>query len=266
MAESSFVDPSVAGVRFGMFSWADSVADHKVATAPLVSAALPGGRRWRARATDGSWTYRDARGTYGGITKLVLRRVDPDPVLGVPFPVTLAFQITARRGRYDITPDMVAPTDFHLPIEQWTYGQIWMELGLGPSGVAPGPCGERFLPYWSSSQFACTFSRNGNTLDCSGPPPVGPCHVGEPMNVTVCETEAVAVAEKAYFAANGTYFQGPCDQLPGYTPTDPGFEGAVLTCALSATDTSFTVYMVHNFWPAGECHYVSTQNPSLSCS
>jgi len=264
--EHPFVDPAEAGVRFGMFSWADSIANHTVATAPLVSATIPGGgRRWRARASDGLWTYRDPRGTRGGITRIVLRRVDPDPLLGLPFPVTLAFEITGRRGRYDITPDMVAPTDFHLPIEQWTWGQIWIELGLGPAGDDPGPCDERFLPYWSSSQFACSFGRNDKTLDCSGPPPVGPCHVGEPRDVTICETEVVGRAEEAYFAEHGTYFQGPCDQLPGYVPTDPEIEGAVLSCDLSGTDTRVAVSMTNNFWPANTCYYESDRDPHLTC-
>jgi hypothetical protein len=74
----------------------------------------------------------------------------------------------------------------------------------------------------------------------------------------------VVAAENAYFAEHGVYFQGACNELPGYTPTDPGVEGAVITCGLYGTDTFFTVAMTHTLWP-GVCEYYSGGNPPLDC-
>jgi hypothetical protein len=146
------------------------------------------------------------------------------------------------------------------PLQQGPYGQVWMEFGLGDPRDAATPCTQRVLPYGGLPNYSCAFSANGNGLVCSDPPPVGPCHVGDPLDLTVCELQAVARAEDAYHAAHGTYFDGPCAELPGYTPTDPGytFLDYGMTCALTVTATDFRVTMTNPF-VYGACDYVSSQ-------
>lgn len=83
--------------------------------------------------------------------------------------------------------------------------------------------------------------------------------------MTVCETQAVALAEEAYRTQHGAYFVGSCGDLPGYTPTDPGNPGEVLTCQLAATPTDFSVSMRNSWWWQ-TCIYDSRISPPLDCS
>ncbi len=256
--DDGFIDPAVVGVRFGMFSWATSSSDPKAGTAPLVAAHVPGGRGWRSRPDRGLWMFRDSRGRNGGITRVTLKRFDPDPIIESPSQVTFAFEVVGRRGRYTITPEMVKQAKD--PLQQEPYGQVWMEFGLGDPLDAVAPCNQRLLPWGNAPNYSCAFSTNGNVLVCSDPPPVGPCHVGDPLDLTVCELLAVAHAEDAYRAANGTYFDGPCAELPGYTPTDPGytFLDYGMTCSLYVTANEFRVSITNPF-VYGACDYVSSQ-------
>jgi len=266
VSEDGFLDPAVAGVRLGMFSWVTSSPDPKAATKALVAAYVPGGRGWRSRPDRGLWAFRDSRGRYDGITRVTLKRFDPDPIIESPHQVTLAFEVVGRRGRYDITPEMVEQAVN--PLQQEPYGQVWMEFGLGDPRDASTPCNQRVLPYGDLPNYSCAFSASGNVLVCSDPPPVGPCHVGDPLDLTVCELQAVARAEEAYYAAHGTYFDGSCAELPGYTPTDPGytFLDYGMTCALTATATDFRV-TISNPLVYGACDYVSSQPPpyNITC-
>jgi hypothetical protein len=255
--DDRFVDPAIAGFRFGMFSWVSSYADPKVGTSPLVSATVPGGRGWRTNPDRGIWTFRDGRGAHGGITKVTLKRFDPDPIIESAFSSTFAFEIVGRRGRYAITPEMVAP--FTSPFQAEPWGQVWMEVGLADGG----PCNERLLPFGGYPDYSCTFSPNGNVLVCSDPAPMGPCHVGDPLDLTVCEVQAVARAEEAYHAQTGEYFAGACADLPGYVLTDPGYSYG-LSCAVDVFGTQFRV-AIANPRVVGGCYYDSAASPPVSC-
>jgi hypothetical protein len=58
------IDPSLNGVRVVI----DAVAD-----AGGIDVTLPGGPAWTTNATGNRWTYRDAHGTVGGITRVSLQ-------------------------------------------------------------------------------------------------------------------------------------------------------------------------------------------------
>src|SRR5438034_3635557 len=186
------IDPSESGIRLRMVA----VANDGIGMAVL-DASLPGGARWMGRP--GRWTYRDPRGEVAGI-----RRVDVK--LGAPIvPTThltrVTFAVTGARGTYIVTPDMVSSAIVQ-GLPQGNALQVVVAMDAHVSTT--GQCGEVW--YTTLRETNCTFTRGGGRVTCSGPPPVGPCHIGDPDDLMICDLLDAAHAEDTYFAAHGTYF------------------------------------------------------------
>jgi hypothetical protein len=250
-----FVDPSVDGFRFGLNAGVGESAFVKT-TLTLLTARIPGGKGWTARSE--SFRYRDPKGTHGGVTSVELKRITPAPVLPNDPYVRFAFIVKARRGHYDVTPEMVQLYDFSNP---GPFGQLFTQLALGTTGDGYDTCAQNQYPsYTVQPTVPCTFSPRGDAVTCSGPPPIGPCRVGEPQDVTTCETLTVASLEDAYFAAHGEYFNGPCAELPGYVRT------LGTTCSLTATTSAYLIAVANVAAPGFVCQYMSASTPQLFCS
>jgi hypothetical protein len=87
--------------------------------------------------------------------------------------------------------------------------------------------------------------------------------VGDPLDLTLCEVQAVARAEEAYHAQTGDYFAGACADLPGYVLTDPGYSYG-LFCAVDVFGAQFRV-SIANPRVVGGCYYDSSASPPVSC-
>lgn len=120
-------------------------------------------------------------------------------------------------------------------------------------------CGETWYSTVASTH--CAFTASGDRMTCSGPPPVGPCHIGDPDDLVVCDLLSAVHAEDQYFAAHGTYVGGACTDLPGFRPS-PG-----VTCTTTGTSTDFTITASHLDALRGSCTWI--KNPgdgqSLTC-
>lgn len=260
---SSFVDPAVAGFRFGLHG--ETYCSFAVSSlTPMIAARIPGGEGWRGG--NGTWRFRDSRGRYAGVTRVALKLITPAPVLPDDPRMTLAYKITARRGGYVVTPDILEPFDFPARL---AWGQLEAQMALGSTADGSATCAQRGFPTSVDGTreygtvVPCTQNRSGTRLSCSTAPPIGPCRVGEPRDVLECEVLAVATAQEAYKARYGTYFEtsGDCMSLPGYTPTP---ESGV-SCFLSGSSTSFTITAINHNAPAYTCIYTSTGTPALDC-
>ncbi len=265
---SSFVDPAVAGFRFGVHGEMYYFFDVTFLT-PMIAAHIPGGDGWRTG--NRTWRFRDSRGRYAGVTSVSLKLITPAPVIPNDSKMTLAYKITARRGGYVVTPDLLELYDFP---ERYTWGQLETQMALGSTADSSTTCAQRTFPSWVDGSFnylspiiPCTQSRSGTRISCSTAPPIGPCQVGEPRDVLACEILAVAAAQDAYKATHGTYFTAvdgfwqDCANVPGYTPTP---ESGV-SCNLGASSTSFTIAAIHTDGPNWSCMYRSTESPALDC-
>ena len=263
---SSFVDPAVAGFRFGLYGETYWYFNRTTVT-PMITARIPGGDGWRTG--NGTWLFRDSRGRYAGVTSVSLKLMTPAPVAPDDSYMTLTYKITARRGGYVVTPDIMELYDFP---DSFTWGQLQAQMALGSMADGSATCGQREFPAFVDGTFdsflgpvvPCTQNARGTRISCSTAPPIGPCRVGEPRDVLVCEVLTVAAAQDAYKAAHGTYF-GPsfdCASLPGYTPTP---ESGVSCTIYAVSSTSFTIAAIHLNAPAYTCMYTSTATPALDC-
>jgi len=263
---SSFVDPAVAGFRFGVHG--ETYYYFQVTSlTPMIAARIPGGDGWSTH--NGTWRFRDSRGRYAGVTNVALKLMTPDPVIPNGQRMTLAYKITARRGGYVVTPDIMELYDFP---DRYTWGQLETQMALGSTADGSATCAQRTFPSWVDGSFdylspiiPCTQSRSGTRISCSTAPPIGPCRVGEPRDVLVCEVLAVAAAEEAYRATHGTYLAttgSGCANLPGYTPTP---ESGVSCSVFAVSSTSFTIGAIHTNAPNWTCMYRSTETPALDC-
>jgi hypothetical protein len=263
---SSFVDPAVAGFRFGVHG--ETYYDFLVTSlTPMIAATIPGGEGWRAG--NGTWRFRDSRGLYAGVTSVSLKLITPAPMIPNDTNMTLAYKITARRGGYVVTPDIMELYDFP---DRITWGQLQTQMALGSTADGSGTCAQRTFPAFVDGSFdhfshpiiPCTQNRSGTRISCSTARPIGPCRVGEPRDVLGCEVLVVAAAEEAYKAAHGTYFAttGDCTSLPGYTPTP---ESGVSCTIYAVSSTSFAIAATHENAPAYACMYDSSATPALDC-
>lgn len=195
---------------------------------PIVDAAVPGGAGWRA-AAHGGWSYRDPTGSAGGVTRVKIRPV----VAG-----TFAIRIDGRRGDYARSTDI-------LPLHVTLLVPDCIEM------------------YFSVAR--CRFAASGNTLRCSPPPALRRCGATADDQVR-CDAENAAAMEEAYFALHGTYHDGECIGLPGFTPS-PG----VLCVAAAAGDIGFSLVTASPYGTVGfACVYSSHPDhpgdPNLVCS
>lgn len=254
---ASFVDPSVAGLRFSLHGETSTVLQTVIT--PMITARIPGGEGWSTH--NGTWRFRDPQGRHAGVTSVAFKLITPAPVVPNDLKTTLAYTITARRGGYVATPDMVELYDFANPT---TWGQLQTQMALGSAADGSATCAQHAFPsYAVLPTVACTLDRRGTTITCGSPPPIGPCRVGEPRDVLACEVLAVAAAEDAYKAAHGTYWSGAggCPALPGYTPTPE----ALVSCVLVGSTFSFSIAAASPYTPNYYCSYSSAASPPLDC-
>lgn len=96
---------------------------------------------------------------------------------------------------------------------------------------------------------------------CQGPPIGGPCRLGDPDDLVVCDVLNAARAQERWHARWGDWFSGVCAALPGVVAS-PG-----VTCATAGTASGFDVDTSH---PAAlrRCHWSSHPGAGqqLSCS
>jgi hypothetical protein len=202
----------------------------------LLSAVIPGGDGWRGRDDGAAWTYRDARGRHGGVTRISVRRrlslpVIPPDVL-VDARTTYDVQVLARHGSFLVDADLV---DGFLP------DSIVLDVGVGfgPVGTDGSRCASRIFPN-QHPQTPCSVSGNGGVVVCATAAPVGPCRLGEPRDVVMCETMAVMWLQERHRAQLGEYWMPPdheCDGLPGYVPTTD------TSCAMTVVGDGFIVHV-----------------------
>src|SRR5207244_1167586 len=153
---------------------------------------------WSARPGGGAWTYRDRFGRLDGIRRVDLHVLPP--LVPSENLVRLGFTIAGRRGDYPITPEMVAATAPPL-----RGNALRMSLRLAATGAAPeGQCGFAIFTDLTPARGTCAFGRDGSRVSCAGPPPVGPCHLGNPDDLLVCDLLHARDAETRFFARNGT--------------------------------------------------------------
>jgi hypothetical protein len=111
----------------------------------------------------------------------------------------------------------------------------------------------------------CRLAASGNTLHCSPPPGPRRCG-GTPDDQVRCDAQNAAAMEEAYFALHGTYYDGECIGLPGFTPS-PG----VVCVAAAAADIEFSLVTASPYGTVGfACVYSSNPDhpgdPNLVCS
>jgi hypothetical protein len=202
------------------------------------------------------------------VTGVSLKLITGAPAVPNDPKTTLAYKITARRGGYVVTPDILEPYDFP---DRITWGQLETQMALGSTADGSATCARRTFPSWVDGSFdhvgmliPCAKNGRGTRITCETARPIGPCRVGEPRDVLVCEVLAVAAAQEAYKAAHDTYFQttAGCASLPGYMPTpDSG-----VSCTIYATSSvGFSIAATNANAPAYTCIYTSTDTPALDC-
>lgn len=225
LPESASFDPATTGLRLIMLDnlWgSDDV---------VLDVAAPSGSAWRTSAT-GTWAYRaTARGT-SGITRAVVKRIAPNLAYVVSKQYSVA--IEARRGSYASTSDL----ESHFLMLAFAATGPTQECAVRPFYPwllidAPGG-GE---PYEAAEWMpACKFRGDGRTLECTSGPRVGPCRVSTPNDLLLCDVQNAAAAEERYRADTGSYYDGPCEGLPGFRPSPD------VTCTANATPDGFSIH------------------------
>jgi hypothetical protein len=228
------IDPATNGFRFSAFHTTDHISTGVPGTplfaiTKVADAVAPGGPGWSARADGRAWTYH-ASAIGHDITRVVVKEVALPPALWVPGSSLVvrafSFVVDGRNADYTFTPGIEMA--------------LHVSVSLDASRVDKSRCGEKFFSFppqgettWGT--WFCTLSSSGKTSKCGPAPRLGPCHVGDPNDMVVCDIQNAADAAQAYFAATGTYYTGPCSGLPGFTPT-PG-----VTCTVSGPSTYFNI-------------------------
>ena len=239
------IDPASSGIRLTMFA---PYGDPRGSA--VVDLTVPGGPLWRASAGGTSWRYRDAAGDAAGITRVAIKLLPP--LVPSANLTKVAFSLSGRRGSYPITPAMVT-------VDPNTYSgnTLQVTLALGPGSASTLQCGS---VYYSTIQLtSCRFGASGDGVTCRGPRRVGPCHVGDPDDLVVCDAENAARAEVAYFFAHGAFYSGDCTGMPTFVPS-PG-----VACSAAGIRSGYSSSTAH---PQAyrSCTYVSTASDPLVCS
>lgn len=239
-------DPATSGMRVVLERW-DRALDERQ---PLVSAVIPGGAGWRARDDGTAWTYRDARGRHGGVTRISLKRRPSLPVIVPEIAAetreTFEVQVLVRQGAFTIDADLI---DGFLP--DATVLQIG--IGFGSIGHHGSRCATRVFPN-QAPPTPCAVSGNGVVVQCATAPPVGPCRLGEPRDVVRCEAMTVMWLQERHRGQHAAYFvpaAAACDGLPGYEPTPD------VVCLMTSTGTGFVVETGSPHEPGFACAYDS---------
>lgn len=245
-------DPAESGMRVAIETWNLGTSDRQT----LLSAVIPGGVGWRGRDDGTAWTYRDARGRHGGVTRISIKRRLSLPVIPpevrVDTRTTYEVQVLARHGSFLVDADLVDGFEADSVV-------LDVGVGFGPLGTDEARCAARVFPN-QHPQVPCTVSGNGGVVVCATAPPVGPCKLGEPRDIMWCEAMAVMWLQERHRAEFGDYWVPPaseCDGLPGYVPT-PG-----TSCAMNAWDDDFQVSVTSDYELGYECRFESSAPAGL---
>lgn len=243
------IDPGAQGMRLTI---TDQPSSGFLEGRPVFDVVLPGGARWTRRGD--YWTYKDRAGSAGGITRVGVR-LRPSIIPSSRW-IDVVFVLEGHRGAHAITPDMVTSVieNDQPPVGRALLVQVAF---VTPETPANATCGFRY--FTTLLDTACRFGTGGSRVTCEGPPIGGPCRVGDPDDQIVCDLVNVAAAEARWFAREGTYFSGTCDDLPGVV----GSPGVV--CTVAGTATEFSANASH---PLGFriCTWSSASTPNLVCS
>lgn len=258
---SDFVDPAVAGLRFSLHGEVSTDAETQIT--PMIAAHIPGGAGWRS--SNGRWHFRDSKGLNGGITTVTLKVVMPAPLVPGDTRMSLAYRIDARRGSYVVTPDMIRRRE---SASTPSWGKLVTQMALGSTADGSSTCAQAAFPSSITDPanelltVPCAPDRRGNTFTCNTPPPIGPCRVGAPRDVLVCDLlSIVAAIDKHKAAHGGVYSLQSCDDVPDYTPANE-----FILCILSSALDSFKVGMATPLVPHLACYYDSAATPAFYCS
>jgi hypothetical protein len=243
------VDPATTGLRL-------TLVDNEWTSDDLVlDVAAPGGSGWMVNGDGGSWSYRSPNPATSAIKRATVKEIEANPAYVVPR--ALLVTIDARRGTYDPTSDL----ESH-----------YFTLAFAGNGTAE-VCAERpFYPWlltglpglepWEAESWqpSCKFRSNGRTLECTTGPQVGPCRVSSSGDMMRCDAENAAAAQEQYWNANGSYYTGACDALPGFSASPD------VTCATSGDATAFSVSTWHlDVAILQACTWNSQSTPNLTC-
>ena len=179
----------------------------------VVDAVLPPGARWSS-SRDGVWTYRGGQGEVGGIVRVDVRRTNG-----------------GGRLHWDVAGEQayVVPRNVH---QQWSS----IELAVAPiEASGDGPCGSLFF----HAPLRCGTEAAPSAFICHGPEAAAPCAGDDADAVTECTLRRVAHAEEVFFAANGRFFSGPCELLPGLRVPE------AVVCTVAGTDLEFSAVVSH---------------------
>lgn len=222
------IDPAAQGVRLAL---SDSPNDGFAEGTRVLDVRLPAGARWTGRAD--AWTYRDRTGSACGITRMGVK-LRPPVVPSVNL-VDVVFDVEGRGAVYAVTPDMVT-TGVDPVTGQLTGRALVAQVAfVAPDDAANPQCGSVYVT--SELATRCAFEVGG--VVCQGPRIGGPCRVGDPDDLVVCDVLNAVRAQARWFARRGDYFSGACGVLPGVV-TSPG-----VSCVTAGTADEFQVYAAH---------------------
>jgi hypothetical protein len=230
------IDPTADGIRFGL---------HHFFGDPVAVVSVPGGIGWAHDAHGTEWVYRDRTGQAGGVTRVVVKQVDPIVVVPSVVPrATFAFLLEAHGGAFPLT----------------AADSLYVTFAMGAAGDQL-QCGDTtFVP---GAQRTCV-AKSARTLECSSGPRVGPCHASDPNDLVECDVDDAVAAQVRYFARHHTYFSGDCHDLPTFVAS-PG-----VACVTTGTTSDFSITASHPRmrWSIG-CTWTNTVPPmqqNLVCS
>jgi hypothetical protein len=254
--EGDVVDPAVSGLWLVV---TDHLVYHGSSHTTFVDAAAPAGAGWRANANGTHWRYRAPAGGDGGIRRASVKEVAAKPAWGLrdrAYRVRVTLEPAAFASQTDLEPH-------------------WVALGFG-SDESTDVCSTRLfyprvidlsdldptIPPWVTPSFwaQCHLSANGAGLACRPPARVGPCRVGDPEDLVLCDALGAGAAQEAHRDRTGSYFEGPCDEIPGFRGSPE------VTCSASANGASASVLTSHPQMGMNDgCRWSSESEPNLSC-
>jgi hypothetical protein len=250
LPEHVTIDPAATGLRILLL---DNAWQSDDVMLDLVAAP---GAEWTAGASGTTWTYRAAAGWTSDIKRAVIKEIAPNPAYVVP--KQYALSIDARRGTYGSTSDL----ESHFLMIAFAAEGVTDQCAVRPfypwlfTNVPGG--GEDYEAFdWMP---ACKFRSNGRSLDCTSGPRVGPCRVSLPNDMLLCDVQNAAAAQPQYRTATGSYYDGPCEGLPGFAGS-PG-----VTCTATGNAEGFSIY-THSpdATYVGGCTWQSGDPPTLTC-
>jgi hypothetical protein len=245
--DTDVVDPAASGLWLFLIS-----SD----PATLVDVTAPAGAGWRAHRGGTRWRYRASVGSNDGILRASVKEVAANPAWGL-HERAYAVRVTLAPGAFASQSDL----DTHyvtLGISTDEATSVCRSHLLYPPVIYVQPDSE---PWETPSFWArCRMSPGGTRLSCRPPDPAGPCGVGDPEDLMLCDALGAAAAQEAHRTETGSYFQGECHDLPG-------FQGSPdVACTSNSNGTRASVHTTHPQMPMSVgCIWDSESEPTPVC-